>query len=63
MLALHSFRHTWKTVARRAGVADDRLRVLGGWPWSAQSTSQVWRIGSAGVFNWEVMGPSSPFFF
>ena len=30
-LALHSFRHTWKTVARRAGVAEDRVRDLGGW--------------------------------
>ncbi|MGJ8598067.1 tyrosine-type recombinase/integrase [Sulfitobacter sp.] len=30
-LAFHSFRHTWKTVARRAGVADDRVRDLGGW--------------------------------
>ncbi|MBZ8119748.1 site-specific integrase [Roseovarius sp. LXJ103] len=31
VLALHSFRHTWRTVARRAGVADDRVRDLGGW--------------------------------
>jgi integrase len=31
LLALHSFRHTWKTVARRAGVAEDRVRDLGGW--------------------------------
>ncbi len=30
-LVLHSFRHTWKTVARRAGVAEDRVRDLGGW--------------------------------
>ena len=30
-LAFHSFRHTWKTVARRAGVAEDRVRDLGGW--------------------------------
>lgn len=30
-LALHSFRHTWRTVARRAGVPEDRIRELGGW--------------------------------
>ena len=30
-LAFHSFRHTWRTVARRAGVAEDRIRELGGW--------------------------------
>lgn len=30
-LALHSFRHTWRTTARRAGVAEDRIRELGGW--------------------------------
>ena len=30
-LAFHSFRHTWRTVARRAGVSEDRIRELGGW--------------------------------
>lgn len=30
-LVMHSFRHTWRTVARRAGVAEDRIRELGGW--------------------------------
>ncbi len=28
---MHSFRHTWRTVARRAGVPEDRIRELGGW--------------------------------
>ncbi|MBO6853343.1 MAG: tyrosine-type recombinase/integrase [Marivivens sp.] len=30
-LTLHSFRHTWRTIARRAGVAEDRIYELGGW--------------------------------
>jgi integrase len=30
-LVMHSFRHTWRTIARRAGVAEDRIRELGGW--------------------------------
>tara|TARA_R110002094_G_scaffold8907_2_gene18493 strand:+ start:34 stop:1506 length:1473 start_codon:yes stop_codon:yes gene_type:complete len=30
-LVMHSFRHTWKTVARRGGVAEDRIKELGGW--------------------------------
>ncbi|MDW3221971.1 MAG: tyrosine-type recombinase/integrase [Paracoccaceae bacterium] len=30
-MVFHSFRHTWRTVARRAGVAEDRIRDLGGW--------------------------------
>lgn len=30
-LAMHSFRHTWRTVARQAGAAEDRIRDLGGW--------------------------------
>ncbi|WP_320178316.1 tyrosine-type recombinase/integrase [Roseovarius pacificus] len=30
-LAMHSFRHTWGTMARRAGVAEDRWKELGGW--------------------------------
>lgn len=30
-LNMHSFRHTWATLARRAGVPDDRRKELGGW--------------------------------
>lgn len=30
-LAMHSTRHTWRTVARRARVAEDVIRELGGW--------------------------------
>lgn len=30
-LSLHSFRHTWRTMARRAGVPEDHIRELGGW--------------------------------
>lgn len=30
-LTLHSLRHTWRTVARRAGVPNDRAEELGGW--------------------------------
>jgi integrase len=30
-LALHAFRHTWATAARRAGVDDRTARELGGW--------------------------------
>ncbi len=30
-LAMHSLRHTWRTVARRARVADADVRDLGGW--------------------------------
>lgn len=39
-LALHSTRHTWRTVARRAGVAEATINDLGGWagPRSSNST-------------------------
>ncbi|MGR3650101.1 MAG: tyrosine-type recombinase/integrase [Shimia sp.] len=30
-LVMHSFRHTWRTVARRAGVSEDRIFEVGGW--------------------------------
>jgi len=30
-LAQHSFRHTWRTAAGRAGVPRDEVRVMGGW--------------------------------
>lgn len=30
-LAMHSFRHTWRTMARRAGMPEDRVNELGGW--------------------------------
>lgn len=30
-LAMHSTRHTWRTVARRAKVTEDIIRELGGW--------------------------------
>jgi integrase len=30
-LALHAFRHTWRTAARRAGVDDRTTKELGGW--------------------------------
>lgn len=30
-LVMHSFRHLWRTTARRAGVTEDRIHDLGGW--------------------------------
>lgn len=43
-LALHSFRHTWRTTARRAGVPEDRIHELGGWEGS-KNTSRVYDHG------------------
>ena len=43
-LALHSFRHTWRTMARRAGVPEDRIHELGGWE-GAKDTSRVYDHG------------------
>lgn len=43
-LAMHSFRHTWRTVARRAGVPEDRIRELGGWE-GKQDASQLYDHG------------------
>lgn len=37
-LVMHSFRHTWMTMARRAGVAEDRIYELGGWEGSTNSS-------------------------
>ena len=38
-LTLHSTRHTWRTVARRAGVADRDVNDLGGWAGERTSSS------------------------
>lgn len=38
-LALHSTRHTWRTVARRAGVAEATINDLGGWAGPRSSNS------------------------
>lgn len=38
-LALHSTRHTWKTVARRAGVNEAAVNELGGWEGPKTSSS------------------------
>ncbi len=38
-LAMHSFRHTWRTMARRGGVPEDRIYELGGWAAEANSAS------------------------
>ena len=43
-LAMHSFRHTWRTTARRAGVPEDRINELGGWS-QEQNTSWVYDHG------------------
>lgn len=43
-LAMHSFRHTWRTTARRAGVPEDRINELGGWS-QEKNTSWVYDHG------------------
>jgi integrase len=43
-LALHSTRHTWRTVARRAGVPDEDVKQLGGWA-GDRSASSVYDHG------------------
>jgi integrase len=43
-LAMHSFRHTWRTLARRAGVPEDHIHELGGWEGS-KDTSRVYDHG------------------
>ena len=43
-LALHSTRHTWRTVARRAGVPDEDVKQLGGWA-GDRSTSSIYDHG------------------
>lgn len=44
-LAMHSFRHTWRTMARRAGVAEDRIHELGGWSDEQKNTSKDYDHG------------------
>lgn len=39
-LAMHSFRHTWRTMARRAGVPEDRIHELGGWEGNRTASKQ-----------------------
>jgi len=36
---MHSFRHTWRTLARRAGVPEDRIHEIGGWEGNKNSSS------------------------
>ncbi|WP_164989242.1 tyrosine-type recombinase/integrase [Roseovarius sp. A46] len=43
-LVLHSFRHTWGTLARRAGVPEDRRYELGGWV-GKQDAASVYEHG------------------
>nr|WP_246253381.1 tyrosine-type recombinase/integrase [Sulfitobacter maritimus] len=43
-LSLHSFRHTWRTMARRAGVPEDHIRELGGWE-DSKDVSKVYDHG------------------
>jgi len=38
-LSLHSTRHTWKTIARRAGLPEDIVNDLGGWAGPRRSSS------------------------
>lgn len=38
-LSLHSTRHTWKTLARRAGLPEDVVNDLGGWAGPRRSSS------------------------
>ena len=38
-LSLHSTRHTWRTVARRAGVREADINDLGGWAGQRTSNS------------------------
>lgn len=38
-LAMHSFRHTWATMARSAGVQEDRVKELGGWTRGSDASS------------------------
>ena len=45
-LAFHSFRHTWRTVARRAGVSEADTRQLGGWA-RARTSDSVYDHGLA----------------
>ncbi|MGJ8585150.1 MAG: site-specific integrase [Marinosulfonomonas sp.] len=44
-LALHSFRHTWRTVARLAGAAEDRVLDLGGWGKKNKNSSDPYDHG------------------
>ncbi|MFW2544037.1 tyrosine-type recombinase/integrase [Primorskyibacter sp. 2E107] len=43
-LVMHSFRHTWRTIARRGGVPEDRIHELGGWE-GDKTTSRVYDHG------------------
>lgn len=45
-LSMHSARHTWRTVARRAGVAEDVIHEIGGWT-GEKKTSSVYDHGMA----------------
>jgi integrase len=44
-LAMHSFRHTWRTMARRAGVSEDRIHELGGWGYDNKDASWTYDHG------------------
>lgn len=44
-LAMHSFRHTWRTMARRAGVSEDRIHELGGWGDDHKDVSRTYDHG------------------
>jgi integrase len=44
VLAFHSFRHTWRTVARWAGVREEDANELGGWA-GARTSSSVYDHG------------------
>ncbi|WP_428515008.1 tyrosine-type recombinase/integrase [Roseovarius sp.] len=44
-LAMHSFRHTWRTMARRAGVPEDRIHELGGWGFDNKDASWAYDHG------------------
>ncbi|MHA7827277.1 MAG: tyrosine-type recombinase/integrase [Roseovarius sp.] len=61
-LVMHSFRHTWRTMARRAGMPEDRIRELGGW---AQEKDASWiydhgltedQLRDAQALVWEAFG-------
>ncbi len=45
MLDFHSFRHTWRTIAHRAGVDDKDIGQLGGWTKDERRASEIYNHG------------------
>ncbi|MCG7520501.1 tyrosine-type recombinase/integrase [Ruegeria sp. Ofav3-42] len=45
MLDFHSFRHTWRTIAHRAGVDDRDAVQLGGWSKDERRASEIYNHG------------------